>query len=70
MPIVSLIDRLLVWDARMYMLNLSRLIESADSKGDCSADSHQMYIPVSRTNGRSIRNMIGVVMNHLVGMGL
>ena len=29
-----------------------------------------MYIPVSHTNGRSINNMIGVVMNHLVGMGL
>ena len=28
-----------------------------------------MYIPVSHTNGRSIKNMIGMVMN-VVGMGL
>ena len=28
-----------------------------------------MYIPVYHTNGRSIKNMIGV-MNRLVGMGL
>ena len=29
-----------------------------------------MYIPVSHTNGRSIKNTIGVVMHRLVGMGL
>ena len=29
-----------------------------------------MSILVSHTNGRSIKNMIDVVMNHLVGMGL
>ena len=29
-----------------------------------------MYIPVSDTNGRSIKNMIGVVMHCPVGMGL
>ena len=29
-----------------------------------------MYIPVSHTNGGSIRNMIGMVMYRLVGMGL
>ena len=29
-----------------------------------------MYIPVYHTNGRSIQNMIGVVVNPLVGMGL
>ena len=29
-----------------------------------------MYIPVYHTNGRSIKNMIGVVKNRLVGMGL
>ena len=28
------------------------------------------YIQVSHTNGRSIKNMIGVVVNRLVGMGL
>ena len=28
-----------------------------------------MYIPVSHTNGRSIKNMIGVVMSRLVSMG-
>ena len=29
-----------------------------------------MYIPVYHTNGRSIKNNIGVVVNRLVGMGL
>ena len=29
-----------------------------------------MYIPVYHTNGRPIKNTIGVVMNLLVGMGL
>ena len=29
-----------------------------------------MYIPVYHTNGRSIKNKIGMVMNRLVGMGL
>ena len=29
-----------------------------------------MYIPVSHTNGRFIKNTIGVVVNLLVGMGL
>ena len=29
-----------------------------------------MYVPVSHSNGRSIKNIIGVVMNRLVGMGL
>ena len=28
-----------------------------------------MYIPVYHTNGRSIKNMIGVVVNRLAGMG-
>ena len=28
-----------------------------------------MYIPASHTNGRSIKHMIGVVVNRLVGMG-
>ena len=30
----------------------------------------KLYIPVCPTNRRPIRNMIGVVMNRLVGMGL
>ena len=29
-----------------------------------------LYIPVSHTNRRSIKNMIGVVVKRLVGMGL
>ena len=29
-----------------------------------------MYIPVYHTNGRSIKNTIGVFVNRLVGMGL
>ena len=29
-----------------------------------------IYIPVYHTNRRSIKNMIGVVVNRLVGMGL
>ena len=29
-----------------------------------------LYIPVYHTNGRSIKNMIGVVLSRLVGMGL
>ena len=29
-----------------------------------------MYILVCHTNGQSIRNTIGAIMNHLVGMGL
>ena len=29
-----------------------------------------MYIQVSHTNGRSIKNMIGAVVNRLMGMGL
>ena len=29
-----------------------------------------MYIPVSHTNWQPIQNMIGVVVNRLVGMGL
>ena len=29
-----------------------------------------MYIPVSHTNGRSIKNTLGVVMHHLLGVGL
>ena len=29
-----------------------------------------VYIPGYHTNGRSLENMIGVVVNHLVGVGL
>ena len=29
-----------------------------------------MYIPVSHTNVQSIKNTIGLVVNHLMGMGL
>ena len=29
-----------------------------------------MYIPASHTNGHSIKNMISVVVNRVVGMGL
>ena len=29
-----------------------------------------MYIPVYHTNGRSIQNAVGIVVNRLVGMGL
>ena len=40
---------------------------TADRTADCKSN---MYIPVYHTNGRSIKNTIGVVMHRLVGMGL
>ena len=43
---------------------------SADCSANCSADFRSnMYIAVSHTNGRCIKNKIGVVINRLVGMG-
>ena len=46
-------------------------LQSATYSADCSADCRSdMFIPVYQTNGRSINNTIGVVMNLLVGMGL
>ena len=41
MPIVFWIDRLLVSYTRMYMFDLNRWTESADSMGDSSADLDQ-----------------------------
>ena len=53
------------------MFNRNRRTELGVSMGNCRADSYQtcMY-PVSHTNGRSIKNMIAVVKDCLVGMGL
>ena len=46
-------------------------LQSADCRAACSDDCRSnMYISRSHTNGRSIKNTIGVVMNRLVGMGL
>ena len=46
-------------------------MQSAVQSADCIADYRSnMYIPVYHTNGRSIKNKIGVVINRLVGMGL
>ena len=38
--------------------------------GDCGADSYQTCTIKSHTNGRSLINMVGVLMDRLVGMGL
>ena len=48
-------------------------IESVNSRSmcDCSADSLlNVYIPVSHTNGLSIKHTKVLVMNHIVGIGL
>ena len=43
----------------------------ADCTADCTADYKlNLCIPVYYTNRRPIKNMIGVVMNRLVGMAL
>ena len=53
------------------MFDLQSVVQSAVQSADCSADSDQtLYIPVYHTNRRSIKHMIGMVVNRLVGMGL
>ena len=66
-PIVLLIGRLLVWDTRMYMFDLNRrpILWMIGHRFRSN-----LYIPVSHTNRRPFKNTIGVVKNHLVGMGL
>ena len=44
-------------------------VQLAVQSADCSADSDQTCT-FQYTNGRSIKNMIGMVVNRLVGMGL
>ena len=66
-PIIFLKGRLFVWCTWMYMfgLNWRAIIQRIDRQFRT-----KIYIPVSHTNGRSIKNMIGVVVNRLVGIGL
>ena len=71
-PTVFFMDHPLVWYTEMYMFDLNRhynrsIVPPAERTADCRSN---MYIPVYHTNGRSIKNTIGVVMNCLVGMGL
>ena len=67
MPIVFLIDGLLVWKTKMYMFDLDWRYNRHYNWRQFRSN---MYIPVSHTNGGSIKNTIGVIMNRLVGMGL
>ena len=43
------------------------VVQSAVQLANRRTDSY-MYIPVSHTNGRSIKNTIGMVVNRLVGI--
>ena len=54
------------------MFDLQSALQSALQLANCSADSDQtiMYMPVYHTNGLSIKNTFGMVINCLVGMGL
>ena len=48
----------------MYTFDLNQAVQSAVQSSDCSADCRlNMNISVCQTDGRSIRNMIGVIMN-------
>ena len=66
-PIIFLIGRLLVCYTGMYRFDLNRrpIVQRIGLRFISN-----LYIPVSHTNRRPIKNTIGVVMNHLVGMGL
>ena len=55
----------------MYIFDLNRgynwpIVAQSMYSSDCRSD---MYIPVCHANGRYIKNMIGMVLNRLVGMG-
>ena len=55
----------------MYKFDKKSAVRSADCTADCTADYKlNLCIPVYHTNRRPIKNMIGVVMNRLVGMAL
>ena len=46
-------------------------VQSANYSTDCIANcKSNIYIPVSHTNGRSIKSTIDVIVNRLVDMGL
>ena len=66
-PIVFLTGRMLVWDTGMYRFDLNRwpIVQRIGRRFRSN-----LYILVYHTNGRPIKNTIGVVMNRLVGMGL
>ena len=51
----------------LYELALQSPLESADSMGQFRLN---LYILIYHTNKRSIKDIIGVVVNRLVGMGL
>ena len=68
--IVFLIDRQLVRDTGMYMFDMNQLYNWLIMRRLVRRFRSNMYIPVSHTNRRSIQNTIGLVMNHLVGIGL
>ena len=53
------------------MFDLQSAVQSAVQSADCSAASDQTCtFPVYHTNGRSIKNTAGEVLNRLVGIGL
>ena len=55
----------------MYRFDLNRCIKSANFMGEMAPiHKKNLYIPVFHTNWRSPKDMVGVVMNCLVGMGL
>ena len=52
------------------MFDLQSVVQSGVQSSDCSATHIKHVHTVYHTIGRSIKNMIGVVVNRLVGMVL
>ena len=74
MRIIVLIVRPLVWDNRTYMFDMNwrynRRYNQQIVRQLVPQFRSNVYIPVSHTNGLSIKQTIGVVVNRLVGMVL
>ena len=59
------------WNIQVwYELVLQSPIESANSGEMCAEFRLNLYIPISHSSRRFVKNRIGVVVNHLVGKAL